>query len=111
LHAEKSQEEEGDEPASSSSSVGSLDAVDKVEYDVNLTNESRATGNIGKSSEITWMQRLQQETEQSSRSQSGRLGPSRGDKDSTTSDQFGPHELNYHLDDFDIGLSEPVQMY
>ncbi|KAJ5128831.1 uncharacterized protein N7443_005945 [Penicillium atrosanguineum] len=97
-----SPEPEDEELDSSSSSVGSLKALDEVEYDVNLTNESRATGYIGKSSEITWLQRLQQETLQ-------RNGAH--DKDSNTSNVFGPPEINYHLDDFDIGVSEPVQMY
>ncbi|KAJ5681876.1 transcriptional regulator family: Fungal Specific TF [Penicillium maclennaniae] len=98
---EKSHEAE-DEQDSSGSSVGSLRAVDEVEYDVNRTHESRATGYIGKSSEITWMQRLQQETLQ-------RNGAH--EDDSNASNLFGPPEINYHLDDFDIGVSEPVQMY
>lgn len=110
MPAEKFQEA-AEEQASSPSSVGSLDALDKVEYDVNLTNQSRATGYIGKGSEITWMQRLQKETEQRRRSQSGLPDPSGGDKDSTTSHHFAPPDMNYHLDDFDIGVSEPVQMY
>lgn len=91
-----------EEPVSSDSSVGSLSALDQVEYDVNLTRESRATGYIGKSSEITWMQRLQQEIIQ-------RNGVR--NRDSPRSDHFGPHEINYHLDDLDIGVSEPVQTY
>lgn len=106
-------QEAADEQVSSPSSVGSLDALDKVEYDVNLTDQSRATGYIGKGSEITWMQRVQKETEQRRKSQSEHLGPNGGDKDSTatTSQQFPPPEMNYHLDDFDIGVAEPVQMY
>ncbi|KAJ6002365.1 transcriptional regulator family: Fungal Specific TF [Penicillium sp. IBT 35674x] len=99
--AETSQEA-GYEPASSDSSLGSLNALDEVEYDVNLTKESRATGYIGKSSEITWMQRLQQEILQCTNT---------FDKDYTAGNYLGPHEINYHLDDFDIGVSEPVQMY
>lgn len=90
------------ELASSGSSVGSLNALDQVEYDANLTEESRATGYVGKSSEITWLQRLQQEILQ-------RTSPH--DKDSTMGDYSGPHEVNYHIDDFDIGVSEPIQMY
>ncbi|CAL5872739.1 uncharacterized protein PFLUO_LOCUS7006 [Penicillium psychrofluorescens] len=54
---------------SSSSSVGSLDDLDQVKDDVNRTDQSRATGHIGKSSEITWMQRLQEEAEKHSRSE------------------------------------------
>jgi hypothetical protein len=88
--------------ASSDSSIGSLSALDEVEYDVNLTKESRATGYIGKSSEVTWMQSLQQEILQRTNTLN---------KDHTTGDHLGPHEINYHVDDFDIGVSEPVQMY
>lgn len=48
------------------------------------------------------MQRLQQEILQCTNT---------FDKDYTPGNYLGPHELNYHLDDFDIGVSEPVQMY
>ncbi|KAJ5667001.1 C6 transcription factor [Penicillium longicatenatum] len=95
-------QEPAHEHASSDSSIGSLSALDEVEYDVNLTKESRATGYIGKSSEITWMQSLQQEILQRTNTLN---------KDHTTGDHLGPHEINYHVDDFDIGVSEPVQMY
>ncbi|KAJ5176126.1 uncharacterized protein N7482_002003 [Penicillium canariense] len=111
LPVEKPQEEMEDKPASSPSSVGSLSDLDKVKYDVNSTYKTRATGLIGKSSEIAWMERLQKESEQCSRSQPGHLGPGENDKDSTTSDHFGPYKVNYHIDDLDIGVSEPVQMY
>ncbi|KAJ6003849.1 hypothetical protein N7540_013131 [Penicillium herquei] len=44
---------------SSLSSVGSLDRIDVVNEDLNRSEESRATGYMGKDSEITWMQRLE----------------------------------------------------
>lgn len=86
-----------EKPASSPSSMGSLEALDEVDEDVTLSEESRATGHFGKSSDIRWMQRLQKEAEQHS------LG---GEFDRPLS-----YALNYHLDDLDIGVSEPVQMY
>ncbi|KAJ5267885.1 hypothetical protein N7478_010693 [Penicillium angulare] len=54
--------------SSSSSSIGSLDAIDVVKEDLNRTEKSRATGHMGKNSEVTWMQRLDCEaTKQSDR--------------------------------------------
>jgi len=75
-----------------------------VEDDVNLTDKSRATGHIGKSSDITWLQRLQKEAEK-------RSNPQAEHHDIDTDVKFVPHEVNYHLDDLDIGVSEPVEMY
>ncbi|KAJ5743376.1 hypothetical protein N7533_010478, partial [Penicillium manginii] len=46
---------------SSSSSIGSLDAIDVVKEDLNRSEKSRATGHMGKNSEVTWMQRLDSE--------------------------------------------------
>lgn len=94
------QTETGEQRARSPSSVGSLEAVDEVDTDINISESSRAAGHIGKSSEISWMHRLQKETEQ--------LG---SDEDSTADRMSTQYGLNYHLDDLDIGVSEPVQMY
>ncbi|KAJ6003852.1 hypothetical protein N7540_013134 [Penicillium herquei] len=44
--------------ASSSSSVRSLHAIDVVDEDLNRSEKSRATGYMGKNSEVSWMQRL-----------------------------------------------------
>jgi hypothetical protein len=93
-------------PPSSASSVGSSDALDQVEDDVNLTEESRATGHIGKSSEITWIQRLQKAADARRK---GSAGNSEATQGGIRSDQI--HDLNYHLDDLDITVSEPVQRY
>jgi hypothetical protein len=79
-----------------------------VKDDINRTDQSRATGHVGKSSDITWMQRLQEEAETRNRSQAERLDSSEID---TIGDKFVPHAVNYHLDDFEIEVSEPVQMY
>ena len=95
-----------DKPPSSSSSVGSLEAQDQVSEDLNRSEQSRATGHLGKSSEITWMQRLQ-ETAVQRRKKSG-PGTQVG-VDGTLADL--PKNLNYHLDDFDIHVAEPVQKY
>lgn len=95
-----------DEP-SSPSSVGSLEAIDRVEEDLNRTEHSRATGFMGKNSEITWMQRLQREAEQRSRGQPGTWESHHA----PFSDEYTLHSVNYHLDDLDISVPGPVQLY
>lgn len=52
----------GDKPPSPSS-VGSLDSLDVVDEDFNRNEEARATGFIGKNSEISWLQGLRAETD------------------------------------------------
>lgn len=91
--------------ASPASSIGSLEAIDRADEDHNRTEHSRATGFLGKSSEISWMQRLQREAEQRARGQPGiqELDPDR--------DEPPLHALNYHLDDLDISVPEPVERY
>lgn len=95
----------------SSSSAGSLEALDEVNYDANRTDSSRAAGNLGKSSEITWMQRLEQDTEQQRKVQPGEIGTDESQNKSNTNRGPLSHELNYHLDDVGIGVSEPAQVY
>src|ERR1700712_1770514 len=65
---------ENDEP-SSPSSIGSLDAIDRVEEDLNRSEHTRATGYMGKNSEVTWMQRLQREADQRAQGLPGSLEP------------------------------------
>lgn len=93
---------------SSSPSVGSLDAIDRVDEDLNRTEESRATGYMGKNSEVTWMQRLQREAEQRSQKRPGIYNP---DFDSYGDRDFALPGVNYHLDDLDINVPGPVQTY
>ncbi|KAJ5308623.1 hypothetical protein N7508_004002 [Penicillium antarcticum] len=89
--------------SSSPSSIGSLEAVDRVEDDINRTENSRATGFLGKSSEITWLKRLKEEEQQSLKSTP--------DDDRLSGDRIPPHTINYHLDDLSIDVPEAVQMY
>jgi hypothetical protein len=103
------EEEKGN--SNSSASVGSLEALDEADYDVNCTDQSRAAGNLGKSSEITWMRRLEQDTEQQRKGQPGEIGLDIHQSDKNTDHCPLPHELNYHLDGVGIGVSKPVQMY
>ncbi|KAJ5494017.1 hypothetical protein N7463_010104 [Penicillium fimorum] len=96
-----------DEP-SSPSSIGSLEAIDRVEEDINRSENARATGYMGKNSEITWMQRLQREADQRSKGLPGSLEPG---QDLKTDDALAMHAVNYHLDDLDISVPGPIQLY
>jgi hypothetical protein len=97
-----------DEP-SSPSSIGSLEAIDRVEEDLNRDANTRATGYLGKNSEISWMQRVQQEAEQRALGKPGRLSPTKTDQN--PDGDFTLHTVNYHLDDMDISAPGPVQTY
>ncbi|KAJ5617368.1 hypothetical protein N7537_002482 [Penicillium hordei] len=92
--------------SSSPSSIGSLEAVDRVEEDINLTERSRATGYMGKSSEITWMGRVQEEAEQRNHSQ-----PPKATSKDHTGDKVSPSTISYHVDDLGVDAPGPVQMY
>lgn len=93
---------------SSPSSIGSLDAIDRVEEDLNRGEDARATGFIGKNSEISWMQRVQKEAKQRAR---GEPGFYEGESASRQSHEFSVNAANYHLDDLDISVPGPVDMY
>lgn len=93
---------------SSPSSIGSLEAIDRVEEDLNRTEHSRATGFMGKNSEITWMQRLQREAEHRSKGLPGSLEPGQSKRQD---DDLALHAVNYHLDDLDISVPGPVELY
>ena len=43
--------------------MGSLDAIDVVNKDINWSKESRATGFVGKNSKVSWLQSLDVEAE------------------------------------------------
>ncbi|KAJ5584534.1 uncharacterized protein N7459_004334 [Penicillium hispanicum] len=93
---------------SSRSSIGSLEAIDRVEEDLNRNEHSRATGFMGKNSEVTWMQRLQREAEHRSQGLPGSLEPGQSKRQD---DDLALHAVNYHLDDLDISVPGPVELY
>ncbi|KAJ5648282.1 hypothetical protein N7490_004654 [Penicillium lividum] len=98
---------EADDP-SSPSSIGSLEAIDRVEEDLNRSEHSRATGYMGKNSEVTWMQRLQREAEHRSQGLPGSLEPGQSKRQD---DDLALHAVNYHLDDLDINVPGPIDVY
>ncbi|KAJ5101057.1 hypothetical protein N7456_007109 [Penicillium angulare] len=80
--------------ASSLSSVGSLDALESLDEDVNESKSSRATVYFDKSSEISWLRSLDVEAN----------GPPGSEKEIENSRKF-PHprtaptaSMNYHID-------------
>ncbi|RJE23550.1 Transcription factor [Aspergillus sclerotialis] len=92
----------------SHSSIGSLDAIDRVDEDVNRDEKSRATGYMGKNSEVTWMQRLRREAEQRSRKQPGTY---EAHLNSPRDSDLALNSVNYHLDDLKVSVPWPVQMH
>lgn len=94
------------EDISSPSSIGSLEAVERVEEDLNRNEDTRATGYMGKNSEVTWMQRLRREAEQRSKKESGTYEPN-----ADTEEEYALHSMNYHLDDMGISVPGPIHTY
>ncbi|KAL4810418.1 fungal-specific transcription factor domain-containing protein [Aspergillus unguis] len=86
------------------SSIGSLDAIDRVDEDLNRSPHARATGYMGKNSEVTWLQRLGREAEHRTRHLPG---PAEHKPDQ----EFSIYSVNYHLDDMDITPPGPVHLY
>jgi hypothetical protein len=75
-----------------------------VEEDLNRIGSSRATGYMGKTSAITRLQRLRREAEQHVRKQSGK-------SETESEGDSALHAVNYHLDDMDITVLGPVEVY
>lgn len=100
--------EDVDLEPSSPSSIGSLEAIDRVEEDLNRGENVRATGYIGKNSEISWMQRVQRESIQRAR---GEPGMYEGEPQERQYEDFAINAVSYHLDDLDINLFGPVDKY
>ncbi|KAJ5632111.1 C6 transcription factor [Penicillium lividum] len=103
------------EDSDSSTSVGSLEDIDVVSEDLNRNEQTRAAGFFGKSSEVSWMQRLEDSVRRSgSREISGspRLAHSEGHVDSALQNNGLARDIpiammNYHLDDLEIPMVDP----
>ncbi|EAU38568.1 predicted protein [Aspergillus terreus NIH2624] len=86
------------------SSMGSLEEIDLIEEDLNRDERSVATGFFGKNSEVSWLQRLEDE--------SGRDNVMRTDDSPTGPARETPiAAVNYYLDDLNIPLLETVDPY
>ncbi|KAJ6103397.1 C6 transcription factor [Penicillium sp. IBT 16267x] len=88
----------------SSRSVGSLEAVDKIE-DCDMADESSPTGDV-KSSDMTWRQQRQEEADHRTKSQSGVPDSSKANQ---SHDQFDRHNMKCRREDFGIGVANRVQ--
>ncbi|RHZ67268.1 hypothetical protein CDV55_102357 [Aspergillus turcosus] len=104
--------EDGALSDSSSSSVGSLNAIDMVEEDLNRSQKTRATGYFGKNSEVSWMQKLEDEAENRSRMFDGNFEMLGLDEQSPPQKNDVPiATMSYHLDDLNIPLMDDVDPY
>lgn len=102
------------------SSVAPLDLVDHTEEDFNRDEIARATGFIGKSSEITWLQLLNKEINNECETWSASMSNS-GDNNGLPSPTLTPRpenssdpfvsSANYYLDDLDIPTADKVDAY
>ena len=97
--------------------VGSNKSIGHVDEDFNRTAASRATGFMGKNSELTWMQRLKKQAEVSPGLGKEVLSMS-GNMDTSidsVSLQDNPHhpinESTYHCDDLSMMITEDVEPY
>lgn len=97
-----------------SARAGSTESLDHINEDFNQSPATRATGFIGKISELTWMQRLKKETAHSLDVNDGAL-PTDDDNNSTLFhpdvlgvDMTPVHESTYHCDDLTILIADRV---
>ncbi|KAJ5109418.1 hypothetical protein N7456_006093 [Penicillium angulare] len=98
LQSELFAEEESD----SSSSVGSLDAVDIVGEDLDRNENTRAAGFFGKNSEISWIQKLEDNARKSAAQSSGQGSMDFTPEMGKAGKDIPIASMNYHLDDLDI---------
>ncbi|OQD81831.1 hypothetical protein PENANT_c025G04749 [Penicillium antarcticum] len=101
------QESRGEASSASStsltSSVGSLDALDTLDEDVNRSKASIATGYLGKSSEVAWMQSLTLKA----RCHGDNEGVSKGSQHSQSRDDDSVASVDYHIESADYpGLED-----
>ncbi len=96
-----------------SARVGSTGSLDHINEDFNQSAATRATGFMGKNSELTWIQRLKKQTAQSSEGSDRELpifGVVNGhEKPAPNNGQFDPlNESTYHCDDLTIMVPDQV---
>ena len=110
--------DEGGAESEVSATVGSTGALDKTLEDFAANDKSRGTGFMGKNSEITWLQRLNQENkfgessginltpDAAKRAESGHHKSSYEVEDNVTISQ-----ASYHLDDFAMPSLDAIDAY
>jgi hypothetical protein len=110
--------DEGSSESEVSATVGSIGALDKTLEDFAANDKSRDTGFIGKSSEITWLQRLNQENKSGASSSIDLTADSAkavesGYQESTSEnkDNITVSQASYHLDDFAMPSLDAVDAH
>lgn len=116
-----------------SAGVGSTGSLDRIDEDFNRTENTRATGYLGKNSEISWLRSLKNQTEDIKfedgadkqyrhQTPNGQSGTPFGER-STTWDSVGKEESTgnkdgvtlsestYHCDDITVLLPVQVEVY
>ncbi|KAL4869719.1 fungal-specific transcription factor domain-containing protein [Aspergillus spectabilis] len=88
--------------ADSTTTHGSLEDIDLVKEDLNRNAKSIATGYFGKNSEVAWMQKLEDVSDE--RAHDSQVN---GDK----SKDIPITTMSYHLDDLEIPLPEDVDSF
>lgn len=90
-----------------SARVGSIGSMDVIEEDFNKSSAARATGFVGKNSEVVWMQRLSRRAAAASGSDTdGQAGSMQsGNEGARISDS------TYHCDNISIMVSDQVDAY
>ena len=106
--------------SSPSSSGGPLEAADHTEEDFNRDENARATGFIGKSSEINWLRRLSCEVSQECEDEppndtdiahnTGLPSPSLTPR-VEVNNYLGVASSNYYIDDIDIPANDQIDTY
>ena len=96
--------------------AGSMESVDKIDEDFNRDAAARATGYHGKNSEITWMHRLRQRTEQDQDQEEQQDNDStyattagRGSSNQATRTSSGLTSISdstYHCDDLSLSITD-----
>ncbi|KAJ5361685.1 hypothetical protein N7541_002529 [Penicillium brevicompactum] len=107
-------------PPSRSLSASPPDSVDQTEEDFNRDETSRATGFIGRSSEITWLQKLSKvvnveceawpATIPNTDEDNGLPSPTLTPRQDTPSDPWVV-AFNYYLDDLDVPTADSTDMH
>ncbi|KAI9829405.1 MAG: hypothetical protein M1819_006342 [Sarea resinae] len=116
--------DEAQEMEAAAGTVGSNESIDRIDEDFNRTENVRATGYLGKNSEVRWMQRLKENAAYGSsgaearRAQDKAESPSATGTDATASWETRASrgdvylsDATYHLDDMTLSIPDQVEPY
>ncbi|GLA31635.1 hypothetical protein AnigIFM63326_010315 [Aspergillus niger] len=108
--------DDGSDSGSTTSSLGSLNAIDLVEEDLNRSEKTVATGFFGKNSEVAWMRKLEDEAESRVRKKEDSVDMEDGVAGRHTVSLQQKQEtamaaMSYYLDDVGVPLLDSVDPY